>query len=111
MDPPIDMPDLVADFDLARKFAIAYYEDPDTKKLARVLTIGTLREELARVPGPRISPDLIDFIHYLLVIDHTKRPTAAEALQHPYLLASEVPREASTISRLSDFLKSALWYR
>ncbi len=111
MDPPIDRPDLVADFDLARKFAIAYYKDRDTKKLTRVLTIGTLREELARVPGPPISPDLIEFIHYLLVIDHTKRPTAIEALQHPYLRKPEVAREPSMMARLYDLLRSALGYK
>ncbi|KAL8900180.1 MAG: hypothetical protein Q9207_005816 [Kuettlingeria erythrocarpa] len=108
MDPPIDMPDLKADFDLARKWEIAYFQDPGTKKLTRVLTIGTLREELARIPGPPISSDLIDFIHYLLVIDHTKRPTAAEALQHPYLLTSEGPKEKSMMARLYDLLRSAL---
>ena len=27
----------------------------------------------------------LDFIEYLLIVDHTKRPTALEALQHPYL--------------------------
>ncbi|KAL8760671.1 MAG: hypothetical protein Q9184_003156 [Pyrenodesmia sp. 2 TL-2023] len=110
MDPPIDDPALVAEFALARKMGIAHYEDPDTKKMTRVLRIGTLREELARIPGLKISPDLIDFIHYLLVIDHTKRPTAAEAMQHPYLLASEVPRETSMIARLLHLLRSALWY-
>lgn len=42
-------------------------------------------KELERLPGPKVSPELIDFFLYLLVIDHTKRPTALEALQHPYL--------------------------
>jgi serine/threonine protein kinase len=45
----------------------------------------TLREELQRLSDPSVSPDLLDFIEFLLVVDHSKRPTSSEALQHPYL--------------------------
>jgi serine/threonine protein kinase len=49
------------------------------------IKVGTLRQELERLPSSKMSPELLDFIEYLLVVDHTKRSTALEALQHPYL--------------------------
>jgi serine/threonine protein kinase len=44
-----------------------------------------LHQELEKLPGPKVSSELLDFIESLLVIDHTKRPTALEALRHSYL--------------------------
>ncbi|KAF3480041.1 uncharacterized protein GIQ15_05388 [Arthroderma uncinatum] len=44
--------------------------------------LGTLEEELAKIDLP---PDCIAFIRYLLDTDHTTRPTAKEALRHPWL--------------------------
>lgn len=41
------------------------------------LNTGTLEEELATAD---VSPELANFFRYLLVVDHEKRPTAAEAL-------------------------------
>ena len=41
--------------------------------------VGTLRQELKSLSGPKVDPGLLDFIDSLLVVDHTKRPTAAEA--------------------------------
>lgn len=38
-----------------------------------------MRQELEKLPGPRVSSELIDFIEYLLVVDHTRRPTVLEA--------------------------------
>lgn len=52
-------------------------------KLKKFITVGTVRQELERIGG--VPQDLIEFIEYLLVIDHTKRPTARDALRHPYL--------------------------
>lgn len=49
------------------------------------INVGTLRQELERLSAPRVSRELLDFIEYLLVLDHTKRRTAVQALQHPYL--------------------------
>jgi len=49
---------------------------------------GTLREELQQLSDPSVSPQLLEFIEYLLVVDHNKRPTASEALQHPFLQSS-----------------------
>lgn len=61
------------------------YIHPHTKLETQYIRRGTLRRELEQLPGPKVSPDLVEFIEYLLVMDHTKRPTASEALQHPYL--------------------------
>jgi serine/threonine protein kinase len=42
-------------------------------------------KELEFFPDPPMPQDLLDFIEFLLVLDPGKRPTASEALQHPYL--------------------------
>jgi serine/threonine protein kinase len=52
--------------------------------------VATLRQELESLPGPKVDQGLLDFIDSLLVVDHTKRPTAAEALKHPYLHSTKV---------------------
>ena len=51
----------------------------------KLIEEGTLREELQRLSDPSVSLQILDFIESLLVVDHSKRPTASEALQHPYL--------------------------
>lgn len=43
------------------------------------------REALEAIPDPPVPTDLLDFIQMLLVIDPDRRPTASEALMHPYL--------------------------
>jgi hypothetical protein len=48
----------------------------------RRCTVATLSQELEKLPGPKVLSELLDFIESLLVIDHIKRPTALEALQH-----------------------------
>lgn len=53
--------------------------------VGKLIKVGTLRQELQSLSGPPVSIQLLDFIDYLLVIDMAKRPTAREALQHPYL--------------------------
>jgi serine/threonine protein kinase len=53
--------------------------------LGKLIKVGTLRQELQSLSDPSVSTQLLDFIDYLLVIDMAKRPTAADALQHPYL--------------------------
>lgn len=49
------------------------------------ITVGSLRQELEKSSSPKVSVELLDCVEFLLVLDHTKRPTAVEALQHPYL--------------------------
>ena len=61
------------------------FEPPDTKLETPFIEAGTLRQELEKLPGPIVSPELLDLIDHLLVVDRTKRRTALEALQHPYL--------------------------
>lgn len=43
------------------------------------------RKELELFSDPPMPQDLLDFIESLLILDPEKRPTAAEALRHPYL--------------------------
>lgn len=58
---------------------------PTTGAEERFVKLGTIRQELEAVPGQHIEKGCIDFIESLLVMDHTKRPTAREALNHPWL--------------------------
>jgi serine/threonine protein kinase len=84
LDPPVN-PEFEEEFLLAEHLESTTFEHPDTKLETQFIKVGRLRQELEKLPGPRVSSELIDFIEYLLVVDHTKRPTALEALQHPYL--------------------------
>lgn len=84
LDPQTN-PEFEEDFAVAEYLESNTFEHPETKSNVQFLNVGTLRQELEQLPGPKVSPDLVDFIEHLLVIDHTKRPTASEALQHPYL--------------------------
>lgn len=56
--------------------------------LGKLIRAGTLRQELQALADPPVAPQLLDFIDYLLVVDVARRPTAQEALQHPYLQSS-----------------------
>jgi serine/threonine protein kinase len=84
LDPPVN-PDYEEEFLVAEQLESTTFEHPDTKLETKFIKVGTLRQELEQMPGPKVAPELIDFIEYLLVVDHMKRPTAWEALQHPYL--------------------------
>ena len=57
---------------------------PQTGLDERFIKVGTIRQELEKVEGP-IERGCIDFIESLLVVDPVKRPSAKEALQHPWL--------------------------
>jgi hypothetical protein len=85
LDPPIDDPTYEEEFWMAGNLLTTTYEHSDTKLETQLITVGTLRQELEKLPGPKVSPELVEFIEFLLVVDHAKRPTASEALQHPYL--------------------------
>ncbi|KAF2848285.1 NAD(P)-binding protein [Plenodomus tracheiphilus IPT5] len=54
----------------------------------KLITRDHWREELEDIPDPPVSSDLLDFIETLLVIDPNRRPTAVQALMHPYLKPS-----------------------
>ena len=85
VEPPIDNPEYQEEFLVAEHLESTTFEHPDTKLQTQFIKTGTLRQELERLPGAKVSSELIDFIEYLLVVDHTKRPAASEALLHPYL--------------------------
>ncbi|EGD91919.1 CMGC protein kinase [Trichophyton rubrum D6] len=51
-----------------------------------LIKVGTLEEELAKVNAPK---GCVDFIHHLLTIDDKARPTAEQALQHPWFQSPE----------------------
>ena len=84
MGPPVDS-NYEEEFGLAEYLETNSFRDPDEASDRQFITVGTLRKELEKLSGPKVSPELLDFIEFLLVVDHTKRPTAVEALQHPYL--------------------------
>ncbi|QVM12462.1 hypothetical protein D8B26_007090 [Coccidioides posadasii str. Silveira] len=46
-----------------------------------LIKVESLEEELAKV---NVSPDCVGFLRYLLNINHKTRPTAEQALQHPW---------------------------
>lgn len=78
---PVDCQAYKEEFELAEQLALM--DNPhDGMKLIKG---GTLWEELQRLSDPPTSPQLLNFIESLLVVDHSKRPTASEALQHLYL--------------------------
>ncbi|GIK02900.1 hypothetical protein Aspvir_006963 [Aspergillus viridinutans] len=87
--PPISNRDYEEEFFIAEHLESSTFKHPDTGLETPFIKVGSLREELEKLPGPKISPELLDFIEFLLVVDHTKRPTASEALQHPYLQSLE----------------------
>jgi hypothetical protein len=85
LDQPIKNAEFEEEFLVAKHLESTTFMHPGTKLETRFIKTGTLRQELESLPGSRVSPKLLDFIDYLLVVDHTKIPTALEALQHPYL--------------------------
>ncbi len=85
LDPPVNNPDYEEEFLVAEHLESTTFQHPATKLETKFVKVGTLRQELENLPGPKVSPELIDFIQYLLFVNHTKRPAALEALQHPYL--------------------------
>ncbi|KAL7770627.1 hypothetical protein CFE70_000565 [Pyrenophora teres f. teres 0-1] len=78
---PVDNETYQDEFGLAEQLAIMDHPGEDTKLITR----DHWRKELENVTDPPVPRDLLDFIESILVIDPEKRPTAAEALMHPYL--------------------------
>lgn len=83
IDPPVKE-EYEDDFRVAELMS-GKFEVPGTGMEEPYIRCGTLREELEKLNDPKVPPELIDFILHLLVVDFEKRPTALEALQHPYL--------------------------
>lgn len=84
MKAPVD-PRYEDEFALAEYLETSSFRHQDDSSERPFMSVGTLREELEKLSAPKVSPELLDFIEFLLVLEHTKRPSAVEALQHPYL--------------------------
>lgn len=85
LSPPVDNTSYQEEFLVAEHLETNSFIHPDTKLETPFIRVGKLRDELERLPGPKICAELLDFIEYLLILDQDKRPEALEALQHPYL--------------------------
>ena len=75
---------------MAGEFSMGTYIHPEIDGPVPYIDVATLRQELESLDNPMVNPGLLDFVDSLLIVDHTKRPAAAEALQHPYLRSTEV---------------------
>ena len=84
IQPPVDSK-YEEEFGLAEYLETQSFRPPGSSSERQFIIKGTLRQELGKLSAPKVSPALLDFIEFLLVVDHEKRPTAVEALQHPYL--------------------------
>ncbi|CAD6441363.1 42af014d-f82e-49a6-9a4e-116853ca4dfa [Sclerotinia trifoliorum] len=84
VEAPIN-PDYEDEFLITNHLETTTFIHPDTNLETQFIKKGTLREELERLQDPKVPSDLINFIEYVLVVDYRKRPTASEALRHPYL--------------------------
>lgn len=73
------------EFDVAANLLDMELDKAHGNLQGKLINAGSLRQELERIENPPIAPELIDFIESLLVLDETKRPTAEEALRHPFL--------------------------
>ncbi|EFR00864.1 CMGC protein kinase [Nannizzia gypsea CBS 118893] len=85
---PIDIPDNPAykeDFEMGEALEQTGYTHPETGEDAPFITVGSLLDELQKLPREICSEECIDFIEHILVIDPAARPTAEEALKHPYV--------------------------
>ena len=89
LGPPVQNPEYESEFRTASVLSTGTYGDPDYGPVP-LMNVSPLRSELEALPGPKVDPGLLDFIDSLLIVDHTKRPTAVEALKHPYLHSTGV---------------------
>jgi serine/threonine protein kinase len=87
MEPPVKT-EYDCDFEVADFLESETFVHPATSEPTKYISVGTLREELERLPRALFPLDFSDFLEYLLVIDHIKRPTAREALENPFLKTS-----------------------
>ena len=90
LGPPVQDAEYESEFRTANELSIGTYIHPEIDGPVPYIDVGTLRQELEHLPGPKVDPELLDFIDSLLIVDHTQRPTAVEALEHPYLRSTEV---------------------
>ncbi|KAF2842829.1 hypothetical protein M501DRAFT_1021313 [Patellaria atrata CBS 101060] len=84
----INFPEDVMDkdeFELAHDLEQSEFDNPLTGQREPFITLELLRQELEELPPDVCSVQCAGFIEYLLVIDPAQRPTAEEALQHPFI--------------------------
>ena len=84
IDPPVK-PEYAEDFETADYLESEWFQPPEMTYRRKFITVGTIRQELGRLPADTISKECIDFIESLLIIDQTKRPSAKDALKHPFI--------------------------
>ncbi|KAK0129021.1 hypothetical protein ONS95_000961 [Cadophora gregata] len=95
---PIPKPDsakmeIVDEFALAEYLASDSFVRPDTGIEQKFISVGTIRQELEKVEGP-IDPQCIDFTESLLTVDVDRRPSAREALSHPWFRGEEKEKDS-----------------
>jgi serine/threonine protein kinase len=84
IEPPIK-PEYAEDFKMADYLELESFQTLEMTEGRKFITVGTMRQELERLPMNIISKEYIDFIESLLIIDHIKRPSARDALKHPFI--------------------------
>lgn len=60
----------------------------ETGEKERFIKTGRIEDELRKLRGSNgqmLEAGCVEFVKSLLVLDHTKRPTAREALRHPWI--------------------------
>jgi len=82
-DPEQSNQEIVDEFYVAQFLEQSTFVRPETGKEEQYVKVRTIREELNAIEG--IESGCVDFILSLLIVDHHKRPSAKEALQHPWL--------------------------
>ncbi len=76
--------DIVDEFAAGEFLERETFVHPETGLKEKFIKVGSIRQELEKVEGP-IQRGCIDFIESLLVVDPIRRPSAREALKHPWL--------------------------
>ena len=77
--------EIVAQFERAMEMAYATVTVAGTQQ--PIMKIGTIEEELDKVPANLMEPGLKDFLVYLLTANPEERPTARQALEHAFFSA------------------------
>jgi len=84
LKPPVN-PEYMDEFEAADVLETETFQTSKMTTPRKFITSRTLRQELESLPSEYISKDCMDFIESLLIIDHTKRPSAKQALKHPFI--------------------------
>ncbi|KAK2836889.1 hypothetical protein FQN49_006622 [Arthroderma sp. PD_2] len=85
-------PEYKEDFEMAVALEGSGYVHPKSGDTIPFITVGSVREELQKLPRELCSEECIDFIEHLLIIDPAKRPTAEDALRHPFVSSINLDR-------------------